>query len=206
MKKFDLHMHTDRYSDCGTSSAEEMLEASVRAGLDGVVLTDHHSYWPHDELDYLREQFPSLIVLGGVEITTAQGDVLVYGPNDLPVLERDVPMMEVLAMTCSESYFRAVAHPFRYDTSEEHYRILCTMPFDGVEVASSHTTEEGGQIAHDLAKETDTVQIAASDAHRADVAGSYYTVFEDRIESIEDLVQALRLGRCRPLEMDSIMA
>ena len=156
--KIDLHLHTHRYSECGCAGPEEMLEASLAAGLDGVVFTEHHTYWPEDELEEMRERFPSLLILSGVEITTPEGDLLVYGNRRLSGDLEGTPMMQVLAETCGDEFFRAVAHPFRYDRSLEHYDLLSGIPFDGVEVASSHTNEPEGRLASRLAADRGLVK------------------------------------------------
>ncbi len=38
----DLHTHTSYSSACGRMSAEELIEAAIEAGLDGVAVTEHH--------------------------------------------------------------------------------------------------------------------------------------------------------------------
>ena len=46
----DLHVHTSRYSGCGKSTPEEMVAAAQAAGIEAMVLTEHHIIWPEDEV------------------------------------------------------------------------------------------------------------------------------------------------------------
>jgi hypothetical protein len=45
-------------------------------------------------------------------------------------------------------------------------------------------------------------EIGGSDAHFPWGVGAAYTIFEDRIETIEDLVSAVKAGRCRPVRKE----
>jgi predicted metal-dependent phosphoesterase TrpH len=92
--------------------------------------------------------------------------------------------------------FRAVAHPFRYEPTHGNFIFLSGLPLEGLEVASSNIGENDGRMAHELAEARGFVKIAGSDAHSIEMIGRHYTIFEDPIRNIEDLVHALRQGRC----------
>ena len=52
----DLHLHTRRYSPCAELvPPEEIASSARRAGLSGVVLTDHDVLWSIEETKELRE-------------------------------------------------------------------------------------------------------------------------------------------------------
>ena len=76
MMKFDLHMHTRRYSPDSDIDPFALLKQAKAAGLDGIVLTEHDRLWPEDELAELQAAAPDLVVLGGVEVSGRDGDVL----------------------------------------------------------------------------------------------------------------------------------
>ena len=77
--KFDLHIHTRRYSPDAVTNPYELVHAALAAGLDGIVITEHDWLWPERELEELRAAAPQLVILAGVEVTGRGGDVLCYG-------------------------------------------------------------------------------------------------------------------------------
>jgi len=58
------------------SPVDEMIEEAKRIGLDGICLTDHNYRWDPKDIQKLREKH-QFLVLGGNEITTVQGDIVV---------------------------------------------------------------------------------------------------------------------------------
>ena len=80
--KFDLHLHTRRHSPDSVTDPFDLLDSARKAGLDGVVITEHDYLWTEAELDELRAFAPGLVVLAGVEVAARGGDVLCYGLTD----------------------------------------------------------------------------------------------------------------------------
>src|SRR5437764_415885 len=95
MMKFDLHMHTRRYSPDSEIDPFDLVRRAREVGLDGIVITEHDRLWPEDELEELRKAAPGLVVIGGVEVSGRNGDLLCYGVNDLTNLRRGMPWGEV---------------------------------------------------------------------------------------------------------------
>jgi DNA polymerase (family 10) len=122
----DLHMHTT-YSD-GRDSLQTMLEAAAALGYEYVAITDHsehaaasHTMRPdelkrqRDEIDALRERFPAMTILQGIE-----ADILEDGSIDCPdaVLSRlDVVLASLHERhghgpeQLTERCLRAIQHP-----------------------------------------------------------------------------------------------
>ena len=69
--RFDLHTHTNRYSSCGRATPWEMMTAAIEHSLDGVVITEHDTLWGEAEIEELREAFPQLVILRGIEVHAA---------------------------------------------------------------------------------------------------------------------------------------
>src|SRR6187200_2127761 len=88
--KFDLHMHTKRYSPDSDIDPFHLLRQAKLNGLDGIVITEHDRLWPEDELEELRAAQPDLIILGGIEVSARDGDVLCYGVTHLTGIRRGV--------------------------------------------------------------------------------------------------------------------
>lgn len=175
-----------------------MIEAAIAASLDGLVFTEHDVFWPTGELEELRVRFPSLAILNGIEVSTDQGHLLVYGVTDPRLSDRFWSLPDLLDYTSDDGAYRAIAHPFRFDKDSDHFAFLAGMPMEGVEVASTNTDRAGSRMANELARVGGFHRIACSDAHCVENIGRYYTVIEDPVRSERDLVRALRARRCRP--------
>jgi len=78
---FDLHLHTSRYSGDSVLDPNKLIARAVHAGLDGVVITEHHHIWEPSELEALVAEGPApgFILLSGFEYTSSSGDILIYG-------------------------------------------------------------------------------------------------------------------------------
>ncbi len=106
----DLHVHTFPASPCSAMSVDEAIEEAKRVGLDGICLTDHNHVWDRNVVSDLakKHDFP---VFRGNEITTDQGDVVVFG------LEKDikgiVKLEDLREEVLKVGGFIIAAHPFR---------------------------------------------------------------------------------------------
>ncbi len=59
-------------------SVDELIEAAKDRGLDGVCLTEHDTFWSEEEIRTLSRRH-GFLVLGGAELNTYAGHVLVFG-------------------------------------------------------------------------------------------------------------------------------
>ncbi|MCX5757678.1 MAG: PHP domain-containing protein, partial [Candidatus Hydrogenedentes bacterium] len=77
----DIHVHTRRHSTCSHIDPELLVHQALRAGLDGLVITEHQYQWGPEELAALAAQShdPHFLLLAGFEYSTTHGDLLVYG-------------------------------------------------------------------------------------------------------------------------------
>ncbi|HEX3151194.1 MAG TPA: PHP domain-containing protein, partial [Gemmataceae bacterium] len=114
MMKFDLHMHTSRYSPDSSIDPFELVKQARAIGLDGIVITEHDRLWPEEELEELRQAAPGLVVIGGVEVSGRNGDLLCYGVRDLTNLRRGMPWGELCREVDRQGGATVAAHPFRW--------------------------------------------------------------------------------------------
>ena len=202
----DLHVHTYPRSKCSVMSVEEAIEEAKRIGLSGICLTEHQVMWEREEVERLIERH-GILVLRGVEITTDQGDVLVFGME----LETDEVMeIERLRdMVLKEGGFMIACHPFRGFltfglkelgiTVESASKRPIIQNVDAVEVLNSRVTDDENRFALEVAKKADRLITGGSDAHDIRSVGRYATAFKSPIRTEEDLLQALRGGRYSPI-------
>jgi predicted metal-dependent phosphoesterase TrpH len=202
----DLHVHTSPASPCSSVSVEEVIEEAKRIGLDGICLTDHNHVWGAESVKALRERH-GFLILRGNEITTDQGDMLVFG------FERAVDgiiKLEQLKGEVSEARgFIIAAHPFRGFltfgigklglTPEKAMEREMFRHVDGVEVLNSKVTAKENSFAREVAAGLGLPGTGGSDAHEVSEVGIYATRFPDGIRDERDLVEALKRGNYEPL-------
>jgi histidinol phosphatase-like PHP family hydrolase len=190
--KIDLHVHTKERSTCGRSGEEEMVQAAIAFGLDGLAFTDHHRLVPLDRLEELNREYAPFRVFGGIEISVTEGeDVLVLGIRD-PMLEtRRWPYPKLFAFVRKRGGFLVLAHPFRY-----HARIdidIEAYPPDAIEVHSKNTGAcDESQIRAVLTR-LGLSPLHNSDAHVAEHVGIYYNRLARVPRNERELIEILRM-------------
>jgi predicted metal-dependent phosphoesterase TrpH len=191
--KFDLHMHTRRYSPDSSTDPFELVQSAVRAGLDGIVITEHDRLWPERELDELRATAPGLIILAGVEVTGRGGDMLCYGVSDLGALPKGVPWPDLCREVRRQGGVCVAAHPNRWGQPfEKMLRDQCP-ELDGIEVMSNNMDADlRARAGGLLIKYPHLAQLGNSDSHHPTTVGCCYTEFDAVIRTLGDLVTAIR--------------
>lgn len=188
---FDLHVHS-RYSPDSRSRLEEICDAAARAGLQGFALTDHNSIDGHRELAQLAARRPELVVVRGVEVSTREGHVLVYGATELP--SRRPSLEEVVKWATDRNWVAVLAHPFRWGHGVGE-RGLARARFLAVETHNGHSRAAANRRAGDANGARGTAATGGSDAHRPEEVGRGRTRFAGPIRSEAELLDALRAGR-----------
>jgi predicted metal-dependent phosphoesterase TrpH len=201
--KFDIHIHTRRYSPCSDIDPFELLPRAAEVGLSGIVIVEHDAMWNEKDVDRLRREHGAddVSVFAGTEIRSRHGDLLVLGVRDLQDIKPGESARHILKTVHDRGGAVVIAHPTRYGLGCDP--ILFDMEFDGMEVMSANMCADEQDQALALSSSSGIRAVAASDAHTLQTVGDYYTVFDDPINNIEDLVSALREGRFRTvLERD----
>lgn len=202
----DLHVHTSPASPCSSAPVDALIEEAKRIGLDGICLTDHNYLWRPEETEALSERH-GFLVLRGNEITTDQGDILVFG------LEEDI--REIIRLeTLREKVLRAggimiVAHPFRGFlvfgagdlglTPERAGERALFNDVDAVEVLNGKVTDKENNLAFQVAAGLGLETTGGSDAHEVSEVGLCATRFPVRIRNEKDLIEAFRKGGFGPV-------
>ncbi len=191
--KFDLHLHTNRHSPDSVTDPFDLLRAARRAGLDGVVLTEHDYLWPDDELAELRSFDPGLVILSGMEVTGRGGDVLVYGVTDPKPLPRGIGWAELVREVHRQGGAAVAAHPNRWGQPFERLVRETGVELEGIEVMSNNMDDELRVKAADLlVRYPQYAQLGNSDSHAPATVGCCYTDFAADIRTLPDLVAAIR--------------
>ncbi len=202
----DLHVHTSPASPCSSATAEEVIQEAKRIGLDGICLTDHNHVWDPDEVADLRRKH-NFLILRGNEITTDQGDMVVFG------LEKEikgiVKLKDLRKDVSKAKGFMIVAHPFRGFltfgigklglTPEKAMERDLFKFVDAVEVMNSKVTKRENSFAAEVAEGLHLPTTGGSDAHEVSEVGIYATQFSHEIKDEKDLIEALRSGEFTPI-------
>lgn len=196
--KIDLHCHS-KYSHDNHLEPEELIERAVSLGLEGVCFTEHHSFqnsWPVS-----RIKIPDgFFVFRGVEVSTDEGHLLVYGVvddswnrwgrNNLMEVEKVLESVHALGGIC------VPAHPFRgWESLGE--KIFSIQGFDALETHNGVNRPNQNLLAAEAALKLGIPSIGGSDCHYVHQVGRSYTVFENRVLSLEHLVAEIKAGNCR---------
>jgi hypothetical protein len=198
--KFDLHMHTRRYSHDAESDPFELVRAAVAAGLDGIVITEHDFLWPDSELDELRAIAPGLVILAGVEVTARGGDVLCYGLSDPRAVPRGIGWVELCQEVARQGGVAIAAHPNRWGQPFEQIIRELQPALHGIEVMSNNMDAQlRDQAAQLLVKYPHFAELGNSDSHHPSTVGCCYTEFDATIRTTADLVAAIRHRKGRAI-------
>ena len=206
----DLHTHSIA-SDDGRAKVENYCQWIQRRSLplDGFVLTEHRQFDDVSDYRALEDRF-GLLILKASEVETDYGHVLVFGVNDdlraaFDFTRIDNPLATVLEEAKRCGAVAAPCHPGRPKVGLcAHWEELG--PVDGVEIVETlngGSREGENEEALAYAEKFGWNQIGGSDSHIVSHIGRYATRFEDRIESMDDLVRTLQEGRTEAIRPDT---
>lgn len=193
--RIDLHVHTANSSDA-FGEPEEVLSAALRAGLDGFAVTEHSSYEKSEVFLELAPRF-SLTVFVGAEVATTSGHLLIFSDNisRWNRFKGDCnDAREVIeAVNCSGGAAVA-AHPYRIGRGCGGAAELKGLA--AIETCNGANRPFEDRLAHKLAERLGLPCTGGSDAHFPREIGRCYTVFTSPVHTMDQLVAALKEGRC----------
>jgi len=204
----DMHVHTTRGASDSSLKPVELARKAHRVGVDGVVITEHDRLWDPREIARFR-QTHALFVANGMEVSTELGHILVIG---LDRYMSGIGRAEELRRVVLEAGgYMIAAHPFRHYFQRVHWEREGWEPFDltpqqaarlplfemvdAIEVLNGGNNERENLFALEVAQALGKPGIGGSDAHSDQGVGIYTTVFENRLETEEDLLCELKAGR-----------
>ncbi|RLI24408.1 MAG: hypothetical protein DRO52_05595 [Candidatus Hecatellales archaeon] len=195
--KIDLHVHTN-YSGDSRLTLEALASSALEKELDGVAITDHDTCEALKRVEKLERQ--GLIVVPGIEISSAQGHILGLGISE--AVPPGLPAAETVKEVKRLGGIAVAAHPlcpFKKSVGEE---VLRRVRFDAVEVLNASTLpiiygSEAGRLER-LCRELGLPMVGGSDSHTPETVGRAYTLVEAEERTVEAVMEALRRGRVTP--------
>ncbi|WP_142412844.1 PHP domain-containing protein [Hathewaya massiliensis] len=194
----DTHLHESKYSPDSFISLDEAIATAKEIGLQGICITDHES----NELR--REIAPSfkkdgILVIVGAEFLTFEGDILVFGLENLP--DKKIHAKELLEEVQKVGGVAISAHPYRNNNRGlgDNIRNVHNL-LSGVEVFNGSTSPHANLYAYALATELNLGCFGAGDAHVTEKIGSYATLFNGNIRDEKDFIEAVKTGNFCPVK------
>ena len=210
-----MHFHTKNTSNCANVKAKDAVEEYIKAGYDGIVVTDHLS--PSTYMKYGRELLPwkkkvdfflrgykealktadgRIPVLLGMELrfrkSEGDNDYLVYGINE-EFLYNTPELLNLNSRKfyelCQKNGFLVFqAHPFRVGMKVTNPKYL-----DGVEIFNGNPRHNSSNdIAEAWAKKYDLMVTSGSDYHEYEDLGTGGIWFNKEITDNKTLVEELK--------------
>lgn len=181
--KLDIHVHT---SNSGDSNIKvESVPAAMRIkGLDGIALTEHNRL--------MKYHLDGVIVVPGVEISTSEGHLLALGIKEN--IESKMSMAETIKEVKVQDGVAIIAHPYSF-SARAKVKHLSIKP-NAIEVLNARNLfcYISVKLAKRMAKKLSLPTTGGSDSHIVDTIGDAYTIVYARSKSINDILEAFRLG------------
>jgi len=206
----DMHVHTCISADA-TATVEEYCRALQAYRkfypVDGFVLTEHRVFDRSMDYQRLGDRY-GLVIFQGVEVDGDLGHILLYGVTAeflraVDITDRRLKDQEVLRIIRECGGIGVPAHPFResvYGKALEGKRDW-TAGVEVIEQLNGANTEEQNAKASAVIARDGLRGIGGSDAHYVNWFLQCATVFERRVETIEELAQELAAGRFAPMRL-----
>lgn len=183
--KWETHCHT-LYSNRrhrkydALNSPREMIEAAIRKGLDGMIITDHDSVKGGLVGEEVAKGYRDFKVIPGAEVTSRAGHVLAIGVDQN--VQKGLSVEETVELIHDLGGIAVASHPFssrvRPSVGSE------CLKADAVEVFNATNRGLANSRAMSLAKIHGLPRTAGSDAHWTRTVGTAGIICGDPVESI----------------------
>lgn len=216
--KTELHTHTSETSNCGHTSAADLVEAYIKEGYSTVVISDHlstHTYYKYDynnmswdeKIDVFVKGYKAALeaskgrinVLFGMEMRFDEdltehdlNDYLVFGVTE-EFLRSNGDLINMRIETFSELAHKNgllvyQAHPFRKDMKRVNPALL-----DGAEIYNGCPRHNSyNDLAEQWAKENGLKGTSGSDFHELEDVAHGGIITDTEIKTNDDLLEILR--------------
>ena len=188
--KADLHVHSV-HSDDGRQTVEDLIKRCEELGIGAVAITDHNTMRAHFE--EVSKYEGKMIIVPAVEVTTTGGHVLAYGiKSDIP---RGLSVAETVRMIHEAGGIAVAPHTYRLWSGLGEANVRANA-FDAIETINGRSRKRGNRRAKRLAASLKLPEVGGSDAHNTMSVGRSYTELPDGCRDWEDIIAAVRSGRC----------
>ncbi|MBN1333523.1 MAG: PHP domain-containing protein [Synergistales bacterium] len=193
----DIHVHTAEFS-VGDSylRIEDAICKAKESGLDGICFTDHESIGVYEIAAELTRRY-DFLVIPGIEILTFEGDLLVFGLEEVP--QAKMHARDMLAHVKANHGVAISAHPFRDNGRGMGHHLPLMDDLLGIEVLNGRTRGIHNFQAYQMALELGYPCLGGSDAHTVQEVGSFATLFHGEVLNLEDFIYSIRHREVIPM-------
>ena len=192
--KIDTHLHTI-YSRDSAIKPQDLVDAAIAKGLDGVVVTEHWSYKASKPLEKLKLP-EGFVLLRGMEYHTDSGHLLIYGIADDIFDGEYLPIHQVIDAVNARGGVAVPSHPYKVGYTHQ----LCDKVFElrgkipAIETVNGCMPVKVNDMAETARMKLGVGGMGGSDAHFIEEVGCAYTEFESEIRTMADLLREIRQG------------
>ncbi len=194
MLTVELHVHSAHSYD-GRDPVDTLMARAAEVGLDAIAITDHDEIAGSREAEELADEY-GLIVIPGLEVSSAAGHVLALGVDEL--VPPDLSFRETVDRIHELGGIAVVPHPFQ----ESRSGVLATistdelLAADAIEVYNSRLlTGRANRKAARFARRNNIPMTAGSDAHISEMVGQATTTVDTDERSVDAILEAIEEGR-----------
>lgn len=196
--KIDLHCHS-KYSHDTYFEPEVLIKQAINMDLDGVCFTEHHSFNASRPVEKIKIP-EGFFIFRGTEISTDHGHLLAYGLKDDSWNSWPgsitLNIFDVIKSVHDHGGICVPAHPYRvWDSLGED--IFKIDGFDAIETHNGRNIEEENQKAIKAAQCNKLPSIGGSDCHHLEEVGRAFTVFNNPVHTIDELIEEVKKGNCQ---------
>lgn len=201
----DLHSHTWPRSHDSVLNPDDLVERAKRAGLDAIVFTEHDTLWDAASIRAISEKH-HFLVLAGVEISTDDGHILVFGIDKYVFgMHRSDQLAKYVeaaggAMVAAHPYRRQMPWYIRND--EEYEQALqraarnpAYQYCQALEELNGRGSDKENAFAKRLCDVMGMPGTAGTDSHAIQDIGKCATYFPNEIRDERDLIREIQAGR-----------
>ena len=191
---------------------DDLIAEATRVGLTGVNITEHDRMWESWDLAPFRKQHAPMFVSNGMEVSTDMGHILAIGLKGYQSGIRHLAKLREVAD--EQGAFLVVAHAFRHFFDPVHFKREGKEPFNlspeeaaklpvfqlvhGIEVLNGCNTPRENYFALQVAKILGKPGTGGSDAHSTQGIGYFVAVFDEVLETPQQMVEQMHKGRFHP--------
>ena len=184
----DLHIHSN-HSD-GKDSVKEILNVAIKKQLDVISITDHDTLnGSLEAMEIVADEHLPIKVIPGMELSTAQGHLLVYGLRK--EIEPGIELIEAVKIVHELDGVTSLAHPFQF-YRRGVMRLGLFKVVDCIEVFNGKSLSFFNKLANYFCDKFGKSKTAGSDAHKAELIQGVILIKDNG-----DLLQAIKLGKTR---------
>lgn len=188
MIRADLHVHTTYSSDSSINPKTLVEQLQAHPTIKAVAITDHGTIEAIGKVQKFASQYPDIMIIPGVEISTPEGDLVVLGTIRLPPKPWDAK--GVTAFARKNECLIVAAHPYREYGLSDAAR---NYDLDAIETLNASSSSRANKLAEKLATEMKLPGIAGTDAHNIDELWTVYTEIQASMD-IDGILDAIKNG------------